>query len=306
MDDELRAFKTEIDLRDYAYSVGYKKDDRKSTQHKTYMRRGPDKINVHREANGEWTFYSFHDGLKGSIIDFVQKRQSITNLGCVRQTLRPWIGRDPSPRLPPPPKSAPQPNGDAVRAKCAGMAIARRHPYLERDRAIPGHILESPRFAGTVRINGYGDGIFPHSGADGNVSGWEARGKVFKGFSKGGVKTLWRSQKQAQDNTLVFTESGINSLSYAALYPNPRARFASIAGNASSLQHQLIRQAMDDMPAGSRIVAAMDADDNGHKHAATMREILNSLNRADLVFREHYPETEDTDWNDLLRLRAAA
>jgi hypothetical protein len=181
------------------------------------------------------------------------------------------------------------------------MPVASSHPYLERDRAIPGDVLESPRFAGTVRINGYGDGIFPHSGADGNVSGWEARGKVFKGFSKGGVKTLWRSQNQAQDNTLVFTESGINSLSYAALYPNPHARFASIAGNASSFQHQLIRQAMDDMPAGSRIIAAMDADDKGRKHAGTIREIFTSLNRADLVFREHYPETEGTDWNDELR-----
>ena len=37
------------------------------------------------------------------------------------------------------------------------------HPYLERERALPGALLALDRFAGRVRIDDKGNAIFPHS-----------------------------------------------------------------------------------------------------------------------------------------------
>jgi hypothetical protein len=46
----------------------------------------------------------------------------------------------------------------------------------------------------------------------------------------------------------------------------------------------------------------MDADAEGLHHAAAIAEEFRSAGRADLTFRQDFPEGAN-DWNDLLRLR---
>lgn len=299
MDEELSAFKTRIDLRQYLSDLGYEVDGKKSTRHETYMRSGPDRINVHLGSNGEWTWFSFSDGVSGSIIDFVQSRQGIRNLGRVRQTLRPWVGREPSPHFPPPSKATPAKDTARVRAQCCAMAVARAHPYLVSERRIPMAVLASQRFAGRVLMDGRGCAVFPHYDR-GGICGFEIRGPDFKRFSVGGSKGLWCSHVRADDDTLVFCESAISTLSYAALFPDPRTRYASTAGQPSSRQAELIGAAIERMPAGSEIVSAMDADDAGRNHTRVVRAIFDRVSRAGRTFREHYPP-EGKDWNDLLK-----
>jgi hypothetical protein len=299
-DDELTTFKTGIDLRRYLSDRGYEIDHCRSTLTEMYMRSQDDKVNVGRKPNKEWVWYSFLDKTGGTILNFLALRQDISNLGERRKYLRRWMALHPDPWQVPPPVDPPEKDLAAVRSQCAGLAIVRRHPYLENERRIPRHIIDSSRFYGSIRSNRYGNAVFLHRGADGKASGWEARGRDFKGFCAGGIKGLWQSKRLPNDDRLVFAESGINCLSYAALYPNPHTRFASTAGTPSRRQQQLIGAAIAAMPAGSYIIAAMDADRPGRQHADSIREIFRSLSRSDLEFREHYP-LEGTDWNDLLR-----
>jgi hypothetical protein len=101
VDSELDAFKTQIDLRQYAAAQGYQLDPRESWRGSAVMRLGGpggDKIIIKRNSNGHYVFFSVRDDAdNGTIIDFLQKRQRLS-LGGVRQALRPWIGRPPFPR----------------------------------------------------------------------------------------------------------------------------------------------------------------------------------------------------------------
>jgi hypothetical protein len=55
-DSELDAFKREIDLRQFAGSLGYEMDRRESWRGSTVLRRDADKIVVKRNHNGHYVF----------------------------------------------------------------------------------------------------------------------------------------------------------------------------------------------------------------------------------------------------------
>ena len=160
-DSEL-AFKREIDLREFAVSLGYEIDRHESWRGSTVLRRDADKIVVKRNGNGHYVFFSVSDDQdNGTVIDLLQRRQNLT-LGAVRQILRPWIGRpaicSQFPRL--------EPVGlDRMRVEGVyrRMANAQRFPYLEHERCVPAAVLSSPRFAGRMRIDSLGNTVFPHS-----------------------------------------------------------------------------------------------------------------------------------------------
>jgi hypothetical protein len=70
---ELECFKTDINLSEYAAFRGYQYDRKQSYQNVIVMRNGQEKINVSKEQNGHWVFYSRALETGGSIIDFIQK-----------------------------------------------------------------------------------------------------------------------------------------------------------------------------------------------------------------------------------------
>ena len=260
---ELDAFKREIDLRQFAVSLGYEIDRRESWRGSTVLRRGADKIVVKRNGNGHYVFFSVRDDSdNGTVIDFLQRRQNLS-LGAVRQILRPWIGR---------PASAPQfpklepasPDRMRVESEYRRMADAQRYPYLEHDRCVPAAVLSSPRFAGRMRIDARGNTVFPHFDAAG-LCGYEIKNRGFTGFAAGGKKGLWFSHTRPDDRRLVLTESAIDALSYAALFPDAedQTRYASLGGKPSSRQMGLVQATVAKLPEGAEIVAAFDADEAG-------------------------------------------
>jgi hypothetical protein len=304
-DSELEAFKREIDLRQFAVSLGYEIDRRESWRGTTVLRRGADKIVVKRNANGHYVFFSVRDDRdNGTVIDFLQGRQNLS-LGAVRQILRPWIGR---------PAifsqfSKLEPAG-ADRMRVEGvyrrMAHAQRFPYLEHERCVPAAVLLSPRFAGRMRIDCLGNTVFPHFDASG-LCGYEIKNCGFTGFAAGGQKGLWFSHTQPADRRLVLTESAIDALSYAALFPDAedQTRYASLGGKPSSRQTALIQATIARLPAGAEIVAAFDADDAGRQLVEVIREALASVagkrGRSDLIVKSQLPVQEGEDWNQVLQ-----
>src|SRR6202008_3613084 len=144
-DCELDAFKRDIDLRQFAESLGYQIDRRESWRGSAVLRCGTDKIVVKRNGNGHYVFFSLRDDDdNGTVIDFVQRRQHLS-LGAVRQVLRPWVGRSAG-ELQFPQLQPASPDRMHIEREYRRMAEAQRYPYLERDRGVPAVLLSSPRF----------------------------------------------------------------------------------------------------------------------------------------------------------------
>lgn len=304
-DEELESFKRQIDLRSYAASHGYQRDERASWRGTDVMRHPTtgDKIIVKfgtKRAPDHWGYYSVRqDGDHGSIIDFAQRRLNVS-LGAVRKELRPWIGEPPV-KVPafPPAQKAIFKDRTHVEEEYAKMADALEHPYLENERSLPASLLASERFAGRIRIDARGNAIFPHFDADG-LCGYEIKNIGFTGFAAGGSKGLWLSHELPDDNRLTFCESSIDALSHAALFQDNQTCYASIGGKPNPMQPELMRTAIARMQHGSEIVSAMDADADGAKLADVVRNAVALSGRDDLRFTVHEP-FGFKDWNDQLR-----
>jgi hypothetical protein len=302
-DIELDTFKREIDLRQFAVSLGYEIDRRESWRGSTVLRRGVDKIVVKRNGNGHYVFFSVReDDDHGTVIDFVQRRQNLS-LGAVRKLLRPWIGGPATPMQFP----ALEPtSSDRMRVECAYRAVAdvSRYPYLEQDRCVPAVVLWSPRFVGRMRMDSRGNTVFPHFDAVG-LCGYEIKNRGFTGFAAGGQKGLWFSHTRRDDRRLILAESAIDALSHAALFPDEedQTRYASLGGKPSRRQMGLLQATIAKLPEGAEIVAAFDADLAGRSLTAEVYQVVANVARSDLIFKSHLPMQEGKDWNQVLQNR---
>jgi hypothetical protein len=312
--DEIQAYKT-IDLRSYAAGQGYVEDRRQSYSGLVCMRHASgDKIYIKEDPDGHYLYWSIRDD-SGSIVDFVANRRGLDlkhnrkDWRTLGDELRPWLGIPPVPvpSFPPMQKTRVTKDRAKVEAAYARMQDAvDGHPYLERERALPGALLALDRFAGRVRLEAcpvavFPNAIFPHFDEKG-LCGYERKNTDFTGFASGGTKGLWLSHELADDNRLVFCESAIDALSHAVLFPDNWSRYASIGGKTNPQQPELMRAAIARMPSDSEIVAAMDADLAGRELVEIVRRAVELSGRLDLKFTVHVP-VGHKDWNDPLRAK---
>jgi Protein of unknown function (DUF3991)/Toprim-like len=304
-DVELESFKREIDLRQFAVSLGYEMDRRESWRGSTVLRRDADKIVVKRNFNGHYVYFSVRDDSdNGTLIDFLQRRQNLS-LGAVRQILRPWVGCFANTPLFP--KLEPtRPDRMRVESEYRGMAKALRHPYLEKERCLPEAVISSLRFAGRLRIDRYGNAVFPHFDTAG-LCGYEIKNHEFTGFAAGGEKGLWFSHTKSRDKRLVIAESAIDALSHAVLFPDDedQTRYASLGGKPNSKQPGLVQATIAKLPVGCEIVAAFDADEAGRTLvdmvSVAVARVARVTGRTDLTFQDHLPACKGDDWNRVLQ-----
>ena len=307
---ELEAFKTEINLSEYAAAQGYALDPKRSTKALAVMRRGDDIIIISRRAgNGYWQFYTVHGAdNRGTIIDLVQSRQGLS-IGQVRQALRPWIGTDPyRPSLPSTAFAARlEPvtrDLESVRAMFGFMQRIEAHPYLV-SRGIPAGVQSSSRFAGYLYQDAkFRNAVFPHYNREG-LTGFEIKNQNFTGFAKGGEKSLWRSAAHKGDIRAVFAETAIDALSYAALHDDDCMRYFSTGGAMNPGQPALVAAAAARLPQGGEIILAADHDEGGDKFTASLQAAIREAGRPDLTVRRHSPAQPGTDWNDSLKALSA-
>lgn len=298
---EMEFFKRQIDLRQFAVSLGYEIDPRESWRGSAVLRRGPDKLVVKRKSNSHYVFFSVRDDRDhGTIVDFLQRRKNVS-LGELRQILRAWTGGSALPPL-----SCWRPDGKdrgRVAEDYRQMAVASRHVYLERERGIPEAVLSCPRFANRVRLDGRGNAVFPHFDRYG-LCGYEIKNRGFTGFAAGAEKGLWFSRTRAEDRRLVVTESAIDALSYAALFPDvrDRTRYVSLAGKPSAKQSDLLQATTGKLPQESEIIAAFDADPGGRLLVQAVGQTLAAC-PTKRTLKIHLPFEEGQDWNDVLRSR---
>lgn len=311
---ELERFKLDIPLPVFAAGeFGYVYVPKKSSPNSTFMHnpKTGSKIAIQRNAKTrDWTYWSVTNSSSdrgGSIIDLVQYRTA-DNLGQVRKRLRPWLGgsypssrpvpadvpRDVTPTLP-----------DVLEARKHFATTTRplsdgHHDYLNNSRMLHSGILNRRQFCNAVFTGQYGNAVFPHRDRSG-LTGCELRNSNFQGFSKHGYKSLWFAMPgQEEMNALVISEAAIDALSYAALFYEPGACYASTGGQCSELQRDLIRSAIAKLPAGGMVTLAVDADKAGDAIAATLADLFNDVGRDELELKIHQPTT-GKDWNDELQ-----
>ncbi len=300
---ELNRIKREINLTEYAASVGYALDRKESSVNFVVMRHNnDDKIIITKGYTGQWIYFSVrNDKDKGTIVDFVQKRQSV-NLGLIRRILRPWLSGGI--------RTIPETNYTKILAPSNKdqQAVIReynktqditKHSNFLHKRGVSLQTITSNRFNGKIRIDKRQSIIFPHKNING-LCGFDIKNFGFTGFSKGGEKGLWFSAANKSDTRLVLTESAIDALSFYTLNPDRVTRYASISGRMNRTQPDLIKKAIQRMPQGAEIIIAMDNDLSGHELAEQIETLAEQTKRADLIIAKDFPQIEGQDWNNVL------
>jgi hypothetical protein len=304
-DQELDDFKTKIDLRNYALSVGFEYVRRQSSAHSSVLKHANgDKIVVARMPWKHYVYFNVHAGSgddSGSIIDFVQSRGA-ASLGQVRKTLRTWSGTSsfepsrPTPLLPTLEPSS-QDSARVFAAWTKANSLAENNNYLNAERAIPSATTLHDVFQGRIRVDGRRNILFAHYNKSG-LCGYEAKNRGFTGFAPGGVKGLFYSSPQPSDHTMVICETAIDLLSVAALGGVSGRRFFSMAGQPSQAQIELLQSAAVKMPTRPTALIAVDNDEAGQRMAALLQSAL-AASCDEIV--NHLPPTPGQDWNDVLR-----
>lgn len=304
--DELEQFKTQINLCEYAASMGYAIDRKQSSKRNAVMRNpSGDKIAVVRRSTGHWVYINTHGQDRGSIIDFVQAQKSLS-IGQVRKELRPWINGVVSSRI-----------GDVgekddfkilpidrdlskVYEKWTQARSLHSKDLYLRQRGISNAVLDDPMFVDRIRVDHRNNTIFPHRNAEEELCGFEIKNHGFTGFSPAGEKGLWCSRAKPDGKIMVVCESAVDALSVASLFGSSNKRFFSVGGQCSPRQLECLKSAIKNMPNQPVIWLAMDNDPGGKRLSDGIRESLEKDSCPYFQIVDKRPETQGADWNDIL------
>ncbi|QDV61980.1 DUF3991 and TOPRIM domain-containing protein [Crateriforma conspicua] len=303
-DTEFDNFKTQIDLRAYAVSVGFELIRRQSSRHSSVLKHSNgDKIVVARMPWRHYVYFNVHGSAgndSGSIIDFVQNRERCS-LGHVRKILRGWNGSSATvsskwvrdlPSLLPSSADSARVLANWLKAK----AIDADRNYLSNERRISPEIIGHPIFIDRLRTDARGNVLMAHHNKDG-LCGYEVKNRGFTGFAPGGTKGLMFSRPRDTDHAMVISETAVDLLSVATLDGTEGKRFFSLAGQPSPVQIELLRSAASKMPRTPTIMLALDNDQGGRTMAGVLASALSNV--ASSVDR-YLPAIEGQDWNDVL------
>ena len=298
---EFSRFKREINFIQYAQSLGYEIDRKKSTRHSiALVKEKSDKIIISKK-NSTWVYFSIYGQRDyGTIIDFIQHRTS-KSLFEIGKELQLWL--DGFVDLSPPNPSinlSDDATYDPVRIKRLFnyCSLARNHAYL-KSRGITQDVLKSSRFAGRVFQDKYQNAVFPHF-KNGQVCGLELKGENISLFVRGSEKTLWRSNVFKSDDCLVIAEAPVDAVSYHIIHKLKSAFYIATCGGFSKSQGNYIKEIFNLHPQITNIIITTDNNWGGDKLAQRLQNEITKSDYNGSVMR-HSPIERGTDWNDVLK-----
>lgn len=282
-------------------------DHAESTRDCLKYRRGRGEIIIVNHGGRGW--WDAGGTARGDIFALVQHLRPELNFGHVRKLLRDFVGLRPAFA---PHQAAREKDGAAAPApERWGRARALRQSsrawrYLSEERALPIPILHAAAAWDSVREGAFGSAWFAHRDHAGQVTGFEMRGPKFRGFVKGGEKTLfrlpgWIRHREVRPRRIVVAEAPINALSVAA-----RERLAgdtlyvATGGGMGPLTIDAIDQLLAELASipAAALALATDNDPVGARYA----ELLSARARAARVsVEDRRPPADVNDWNDELR-----
>lgn len=292
---DLDRIKKEANLMGVAALFGFKINKEKTSQNSANMSNESESIIIKKDGDDHWVYFNVHcHSDKGSVVDFIMNRcPGLSFVEAVKKIQAEYL------------------NGSfevahevkkiqlvpVVRDRAGviqainRMNISKDNQYL-KSRGIDRSALESKRFLGCVLTDQYSNAVFPHVDKEG-VCGAEKRNFNFKGFTKGGIKSIWMSNRLKQDDCLFVAESGIDAMSNFILRKCASTRYISIGGEPSPAAWALIVAVIEKFSEkGGRIISGLDNDESGN----VMHEKLVALTSIDIEREKPLLK----DWNNML------
>lgn len=292
-DAELAELRTRVDCRTVLEKDGWLLDVRESSKNAAKYRDGPARIVIVTHEGRGW-FDPLNDS-RGDVISLAQHLWG-GNIGHARKALRPLAGIAPTmqpfhrDKVSTPPSS--WTDGSLLRERSAGWN------YLTEVRKLPRDTVERAAKAGVLREGIYGTLWALHRSKHDLPCGWEMRGPNYKGFSKGGTKTVFRLGDMRQAQRIVVTESFIDALSLGAIEDWSRTTVYLSTGGGFGPETASLLGTM--IPQSARLVAATDHGTGGELLATRLHQVATTLG---VGFSRLRPMSKD--WNDQLKEGAA-
>ncbi len=294
-DPELDELRAKVDCRTVLERAGWKLDLPESTKFAVKFRDGPSHIIIVTHEGRGW-FDPINDQ-RGDVLA-LEQRLTGCNFGHARRALRSLAGI--APTLTPTFRNRATPTHlDAGKAWARAQVLqpgSQAWRYLAEVRGLPADTIARANDAGLLREGIYGTAWALHRLADGKPSGWEMRGPRYKGFAKGGDKSLFWIGAIAEARRVAVAESYIDALSLATLegWPDQTA-YVSTGGGFGPTTADTFRQLL---PRQCRLVAATDRGQGGDILADRLRDLA-----ADCCAGFGRVRPSAKDWNDELRGR---
>ncbi len=293
--DELAELRQRVDCRTVLERAGWELDARESTRQAAKYRQGAGRIVIVTHEGRGW--FAPLDDKRGDVIALAQHVWG-GNLGHTRRALRPLAGIVPQP-LPALLKvEAPPLDGEAVWRKArllrAGSSAWR---YLTEERGLSANIVERVAQAGALREGICGTVWAQHQAVPERVTGWEMRGPRYKGFSKGGAKTLFRVGYPSTVSRVAVTESAIDAMSLAGLegWAGGTVYVSTGGGYGAATEEALCGVLLPDV----ELAAATDRGTGGELLATRLGELARACGAR---FSRLWPDAKD--WNAQLTGRS--
>ncbi|BFL66255.1 DUF3991 and TOPRIM domain-containing protein [Roseomonas mucosa] len=284
----------------------WKLDKAESTRDCLKYRRGKGEIIIVNHGGRGW--WDAGGTAKGDVFGLVRHLRPELNFGHVRKLLREMVGLSPS--FPEHERVRPGMDGSLPAAERWAAAKplrpgSRAWRYLADARRLPGGVLRAAMAADAVREGAYGTACFAHRDETGTLTGFDMRGPDFRGFAKGGEKTLfrlpgWIRPRDVLPHRLAVAEAPIDALSLAAVERLRRdTLYVATSGGmgpGTVRALDLLLAAMAALP-DARLAFATDNDPPGERYAALLAERAAA---AGVRSERCLPPHGLNDWNDSL------
>ena len=265
---DIERIKIEVNLVEVASLYGYGLNKQKSTVNSVSLKSEHDSIIVKKDGDNHWVYFNVHIGKdKGSVIDFILYRNpELSFPQALRQIQDDYLGVV----LDAPIERSAAKLKPIVRDRigvCSlinQMSAAKNNRYLA-SRAIEDATMQNARFKGVILQDNYLNAVFPHIDEAG-ICGAEMRNFKFRGFPRGGIKSLWLSNCFKKDDKLFVVEGAIDALSHFVLLKNETTRYISIGGQPNAEAWVFLGKiARIFYENGGCIISGVDNDEGGDK-----------------------------------------
>lgn len=171
--------------------------------------------------------------------------------------------------------------------------------YLTAKRGISPDIVTQNIKKKNIWADSWGNCCFALRDMQGKLVGAELRGTYEKPYHGGrGQKGLFYSGSASEDKIAVFTETGIDALSYQTIMQEEGNKNIVVVGTMGNQKFKMIEVALEMVSRGYKILAGYDNDKQGNH----LSEILQAaVEEANGVYKRECPPNKD--WNETLQIK---
>ncbi|MGD9481084.1 DUF3991 and toprim domain-containing protein [Shinella sp. G-2] len=292
---EIEALREQVSCAAVLEHAGFAIDAKESTRRAVKFRRGGEIIIVTYEGRGWFDPLSEAKGDVFRLVEHLDHVGFLEGAGRVADLVGFQITE---------PEWQPGRDGERCDLSLPDRWQARRRPwpdsstwrYLNAERYLPTFLLKAAIKANLLREGPQGSMWAAHRDHAGVLTGWESRGRQYRGFASGGMQVLFRLGSDSALR-LAVTEAAIDAMSLAAIEGLREGTLYLSTGGGWSPTTEAAMRELAARP-GVQMVAATDANPQGDMFAERLRALAED---AGCDWARLRPPEED--WNETLKIR---